>query len=96
MNKNYKTLFFITLFFTPVHFSSAAELPGIGQLFKQKCSLCHATDKKTLGPAINTMSNEKKVLLQAIIKGKNSMPAYEGKLTGAEIDALADYLLANQ
>ncbi len=39
MRRSYKTLFFITLFFTPVHFVSATELPGIEQLFKQKCSL---------------------------------------------------------
>jgi len=96
MRRSYKTLFFITLFFTPVHFVSAAELQDIEQLFKQKCSFCHAIDKKTSGPAINAMSNEKKVLLQAITKGKNAMPGYEGKLTDVQIDALADYLLANR
>ncbi|VAW86277.1 hypothetical protein MNBD_GAMMA18-232 [hydrothermal vent metagenome] len=39
------------------------------------------------------MSHEAEVLHQVITKGKNAMPGYEETLTGAEIDALVDYLL---
>ncbi|MCF6236344.1 MAG: cytochrome c [Gammaproteobacteria bacterium] len=96
MTNNQNRLFFIALFFAPALAVSAAEQPDAEQLFKQKCSLCHAIDKKKLGPAINTMSNNEEVLRQITTKGKNAMPAYEDKLTGAQIDALVEYLLANQ
>jgi len=90
------TLLSAALLFSTASFVAAAEQPDAQQLFKKKCALCHAIDSKTLGPAVNTMSNEKEVLRQAIAKGKGSMPGYDGKLTGAQIDALVDYLLANQ
>ncbi len=96
MNMTRKISLFIALFFVPALSVLAAELPNAERLFKQKCSLCHAIDKKGLGQAVNTMSNEKEVLRQAITKGINSMPGYEGKLTSAEIDALIGYLLENQ
>ncbi len=93
----YQKLFiFIFLFFIPVVLASAAESPNAEQLFKKKCSLCHGIDKKILGPAVNTMSNNTKFLHNVISKGKNSMPAYEGKLTKNEIKVLVEYLLSNQ
>lgn len=96
MLKSCRALFFTLLslgVFAPV---IAADPPDAEQLFKQKCSLCHAMDKKKLGPAVTTMSREAESLRQAITKGRNSMPGFEGKLTGTEIDALVDYLLAKQ
>jgi mono/diheme cytochrome c family protein len=96
MNRNCKTLVFISLLISPVSSVFAAEIAGTQQLFEQKCSLCHAIDKKKLGPAVTTMNREAEVLRQAITKGKNSMPSFEGKLTGTEIDALVDYLLTKQ
>ncbi len=86
----------ISLFFSAVSVASASEQPDGEQLFKKKCSICHAIDKKKLGPAVNSMSNDEEVLRQVSTKGRKSMPAYEGKLTGAEIDALVRYLLENQ
>ncbi len=96
IRKGYKTLLSSVLFFSAIASSVATETPDAQSLFKQKCSLCHAIDKKRLGPAINTMSNEEETLRQAITKGKNAMPGYAGKLTSREIDALVGYLLANQ
>jgi len=66
------------------------------QLFKQQCSLCHAIDKKKLGPAVNAMSREVQTLRKVITNGKNVMPAYAGKLTEDEITVLVDYLLTKQ
>ncbi len=93
--KNCKTLLSIALLFSMAPFAVVAELPGEA-LFKQKCSLCHAIDKKKLGPALQRMSGEAEILRETISKGKGVMPAYEGKLTVAEIDMLVAYLLANQ
>ncbi len=94
--KVYEASLFIAMIFTPTLATSAAELPNIEPLFKQKCSLCHAVDKQTLGPAINTMSRDANVLRQVIIKGKNAMPGYEGKLTNMEVEAIVKYLLADR
>jgi len=96
MIRNGKISFFIALCFSPVLSVSAAEPADAEQLFKQKCAFCHAINKKKLGPAVNTMSKEKEVLRQTIIRGRNSMPGFEGKLTGEQINVLVDYLLMNQ
>jgi len=85
----------MSLLYSTVSMVSASELPNGEQVFKQKCSLCHAIDKKKLGPAVNSMSREAGILREIISKGKGGMPAYEGKLAGEEIDALVEYLLAN-
>ncbi len=71
----------------------AAEMVDAEQLFKQKCALCHAIDKKKLGPAVNAMSRDVESLRETLMKGKNAMPGFADKLTGAEIDALVDYLI---
>ena len=95
--KKCKTLLFISLLIgataTPV---IATEVPDAQQLFKKKCSLCHSVDKKKVGPAVKTMSQEAEVLRKAITKGRNAMPSYESKLTGEQVDALVAYLLAKQ
>jgi len=96
MRINYKTLLSISLFFIPVQWVSAATLADTEKLFQQQCSLCHAIDKKKLGPAVNTMSNNQEALRQTIRKGRKSMPAYEQKLTTEQIEAMVDYLLSKQ
>lgn len=96
MKKSCKTLLVIPLLFSPLSPLFADDKPDAQQLFKQKCSLCHAIDKKKLGPAVNAMSSDEASLRQAVTRGRNSMPGFANKLTRAEIDALVDYLLANQ
>ena len=96
MKINCKTLVFISLFINPESAAFAAEIPDTQQLFKQKCSLCHAIDKKKLGPAVTSMSRDAESLRQAITKGRNAMPAFEGKLTKVEINGLVNYLLTKQ
>ncbi len=91
-----KVVLTIALFVGAASAGFAAEVPDGQVLFKKKCGLCHGIDKKKLGPAIKTMSNQKAVLKTVITEGKGAMPGYEGKLTGAQIDALVSYLLANQ
>ncbi len=96
MLRNGIKLLSISLLSGAVSTVSASELPNGEALFKKKCSLCHAIDKRKLGPAVNSMSGEAAVMRAIISKGKGAMPAYKGKLADAEIDALVEYLLANQ
>lgn len=72
-------------------------------LFKSKCAMCHAADasgKTTMGeklkiPDLRAPDTQKKSdadLKNIITKGKEKMPAYETKLTAAQIDGLVAYI----
>ena len=65
-------------------------------LFKSKCSTCHAVDKKKMGPALKDMATDPKALRDTIANGRNMMPKYAGKLSDEEIDALVDFIKAQQ
>ncbi len=93
VTRKYSMLLLILLFTSLLSPVFATGTPDAEQLFIKKCSLCHAIDKKKLGPALNTMSRDAEVLRQTLLRGRNAMPAFEGKLTAAEVDALIDYLL---
>ena len=79
----------------------AADGPTI---FKAKCAGCHGADASGQTAVGKTMKirdlrsadvqKEKEAdLVNIITNGKNKMPAFKGKLTAADIDALADYIL---
>lgn len=70
--------------------------PDGEKLFNSKCTMCHAIDKNKIGPAVKSMNSDAVLLHTTITKGKNSMPAFEGKLSDAEITALVGFLKANQ
>lgn len=72
-------------------------------LFKEKCASCHGADaagKTAMGeklklrdlrsPEVQKLSDSE--LKQVIAKGRNKMPAYEGKLAGDQITQLAAYI----
>jgi mono/diheme cytochrome c family protein len=75
---------------------AASANPDGQQLFSSKCAMCHALDQKKMGPSVKSMSTDAEALRTAIAKGKNSMPAFAGKLSDVEIAAVVDYLKANQ
>lgn len=71
--------------------------------FKGKCVMCHGADgqgKTTMGAKLNikdlaspeVQKQSAPELSQTIAKGKNKMPAYDGKLTKEEIAQLAAYV----
>lgn len=72
-------------------------------LFKSKCAMCHAADgsgKSAMGEKLKVpdlhsaeIQGKSEAELKAVIsKGKNKMPAYDGKLSKEQIDKLADYI----
>jgi mono/diheme cytochrome c family protein len=72
-------------------------------LFKAKCAMCHGADasgntvmgKKFNIPDLRAPEIQKKPkaeLANAIAKGKNKMPAFEGKLSSDELNELATYV----
>ncbi len=74
----------------------AAEGPDGQSLFKSNCVMCHDVVKKKLGPPVKEMKRDGELLRATITNGRNAMPAYQDKLSAAEIDALVEFLLANQ
>ncbi len=79
--------------------TSAKDLKAAEQLYKSKCSLCHADDgsgssitgkqlgaKNLKSDEIQKMSDDD--LVAAISKGKGKMPAFGGKLNDAQIKGL--------
>lgn len=68
--------------------------------FKAKCAACHGPDGTKAMPAmgikpINTPATTGKSVTQLttiITKGEGKMPAFAGKLTPAEITAVATYV----
>ena len=76
--------------------NTASANPDGQQLFNSKCLMCHAIAQKKMGPSVKSMSTDAGSLRTGIAKGKGMMPGFENKLSGAEIDALVDYLIANQ
>jgi mono/diheme cytochrome c family protein len=82
--------------------SLSAQETG-GSLFKAKCAMCHGPDgagKTTMGqtlkiPDLHSADVQKRSdadLIQIVAKGKNKMPAYEAKLSKAQIDKLVAYI----
>ena len=71
-------------------FTQAAQPP---------CALCHtlaaAGAEGTIGPSLDELKPDKPRVMQAVRKGLGAMPAFEGKLTDAQIEAVADYVAKN-
>jgi mono/diheme cytochrome c family protein len=77
---------------------------GAGEtLFKAKCVMCHGSDGKAevpMGKKLNVPSlvssdvqkQSDAQLMDAVTKGKNKMPAYDGKLTKEQIAQLVAYV----
>lgn len=84
-------------------FSFAALAQDAATTFKAKCAMCHGADatgntpmgKKFNIPDLRAPEIQKKPkaeLANAIAKGKNKMPAFEGKMTSDEVNGLATYV----
>jgi mono/diheme cytochrome c family protein len=79
---------------------SAAET-----LYKAKCAMCHGPDGKGETPAGKTMKARSFAATEVvkmsddeletvIAKGKNKMPAFDGKLKKEQIEQLVEYIRA--
>lgn len=84
-------------------FPSKAVAGDAAALFKSKCAMCHGADGtgntpmgkkfqlKDLGSAeVQKMSDEE--LHTIIAKGKDKMPAYEGKISDEDIKGLVAFI----
>ena len=76
----------------------AAEASG-QELYGKYCAACHGADGKGgFGPDLSgeyTYGKNAMAVQESIASGRpNNMPAFDKKLTGAEIEKLAEYVLS--
>jgi cytochrome c6 len=98
----YSTLIILILL-SSIFIAQSYAADNAATVFTGKCAMCHGADgqgKTPMGTKFNLKSlaspevQKASVaeLSQTITKGKNKMPAYEGKLTKDEIAQLATYV----
>lgn len=108
--KTHKAIAIVTaVAFLAISGTAYADSPPAGQqLFESKCASCHGKDgagqtpmgkklglKNLKSPEVQAMTDAQ--MLEITKKGKGKMPAYEGKLTDAQIRDVISYIrsLAN-
>lgn len=81
-------------------FNSSGDILQQGEsIYLSNCAVCHGNDgQKGLSGAPMLTESELgyEDVVSRIQKGKNAMPAYEGLLSKAQIDAVAQYVLTFQ
>jgi len=93
--KKIASLVIVGIFFALSAQAAMADV-DVSKLFKKKCAMCHAVDKKRIGPALKSMNSSPEVLKATIVNGRKMMPKFGKKLEEAEIDALVEYILSKQ
>lgn len=93
----------LSVFLLMIAAGAVAQNTPAKDLFANKCAMCHGPD----GSAQTTMGKNLKIrdlhsadvqkqsdadLKTVITKGKGKMPAFDGKLTGEQIDQLVGYI----
>ena len=97
------TIALFVLLVTAFAAGAVAQNTSAKDLFVSKCAICHGADgsaKTTMGKNLNirdfhSVEVQKQTVadLKAMItKGKGKMPAFDGKLTGEQIDQLVGYI----
>ena len=97
------SLFCLAIFLTIAISASTATAQDVASLYKAKCVMCHGADGKGATPAGKTtgvrsfaapdVQKESDAELTKITeKGKAKMPAYENKLTAAQVKDLVAYV----
>jgi cytochrome c6 len=99
--KNAATVVLVLIITTAA--TAVAQNPPAKDLFVSKCAICHGADgsaKTSMGknlkirdfhsPEVQSQSDAD--LKTLIAKGKGKMPAFDGKLTGEQIDLLIGHI----
>lgn len=96
MGNLFKTLAIIAGVALSSQVSMASDMPDGAKIFKKKCKMCHAINKKKVGPAVSAMNSDAETLRSAIANGQKRMPKFGHKLSGEEIDALVVFIQAQE
>lgn len=102
-----KLLSTLLVFLTAAMFTFATPaLPGDaasgGKIFSANCAACHAGGRNVINGAKTLQKdaldkyemNSLEAITNQVTNGKNAMPAFKGRLTDAQIDDVATYVLS--
>lgn len=75
--------------------ASKSNTPDGAVVFATNCAHCHGAKgiKDSRTPNLQTIALEKSDLVSSITRGKGHMPAWGGKISPAEISAVADLIV---
>ena len=99
------SIFTVAIAILTVAFSSpafAAEVASGGKIFSANCAACHAGGNNVIMAKKNLKKealaeygmNSIAAITTQVTKGKNAMPAFGGRLSAAQIEDVATYVLA--
>jgi cytochrome c6 len=80
----------------------AGDAASGGKIFSANCAACHAGGKNVINGAKTLQKdaldkyemNSLEAITYQVNNGKNAMPAFKGRLTDAQIDDVATYVLS--
>jgi cytochrome c6 len=80
----------------------AGDVANGGKIFAANCAACHAGGKNVVNAAKTLQKgdldkysmNSLEAIKTQVLKGKNAMPAFAGRLNEQEIADVAEYVLA--
>jgi cytochrome c6 len=76
--------------------AALAKLPGAHVFKTAGCTGCHtlkaANAKGQVGPNLDDLKPDKQRVVRQVDNGGGPMPAFKGKLSGTQIDAVATYV----
>ncbi len=80
----------------------AGDAASGGKIFSANCAACHAGGRNVINGAKTLQKdaldkyemNSLEAITNQVINGKNAMPAFKGRLTDAQIDDVATYVLS--
>ena len=79
--------------------SSSGTAANGASLFTQNCSSCHtlaaAHAKGTVGPNLDQLKPSKALVVRQVTNGGGGMPAFGGRLSAKQIDAVATYVASS-
>jgi cytochrome c6 len=81
---------------TPTETEDGGDADGEAVFASAGCGGCHefepAGSTGTIGPPLDGIDRSKDEIAEQVRNGGGGMPAFEGRLSAAEIDAVADYV----
>ncbi|WP_038250800.1 c-type cytochrome [Ghiorsea bivora] len=73
----------------------ASDMPDGAKIFSKKCKMCHAINKKKVGPAVASMNMDTNMLIETVTNGRKRMPKFGHKLSADEIQAVVAFIQSN-
>ena len=95
-------IFLSAVMFTFINPAIAGDAASGAKIFSANCAACHAGGRNVINGAKTLQKdaldkyemNSIEAITYQVLNGKNAMPAFKGRLTDAQIDDVATYVLS--